>query len=157
MAVAATVAHRVRRGALAGAGAAAVWAAQQPLDKRLFACDYDDVQLLGKAITRSRGWYPLGLALHVANGACFGAVYASIAPHVRLAPWLRGLLAGMAEHVGLWPLTRLVDRHHPASGELPALSGNRRAFAQATWRHAIFGLALGAAVSDMPPARSSGS
>ena len=28
--------------------AAGVWAAQQPLDKRVFECGYDDVELLGK-------------------------------------------------------------------------------------------------------------
>ena len=38
---------RTLRGALAGAAAAAVWAAQQPLDKRVFGVDYDDVELLG--------------------------------------------------------------------------------------------------------------
>ena len=34
---------RTLRGALAGATAAAVWAAQSPLDKRVFGVDYDDV------------------------------------------------------------------------------------------------------------------
>ena len=38
---------RTLRGALAGAIAAAAWAAQQPLDKRAFGSDYDDVELLG--------------------------------------------------------------------------------------------------------------
>ena len=45
------------RGALAGALAAGVWAAQMPLDKRVFASDFDDVELLGKAFTR-RSWWP---------------------------------------------------------------------------------------------------
>jgi hypothetical protein len=49
----------------------------------------------------------------------------------------------MAEHLGLWPLGQLVDRYHPARKELTPLWGNRRAFAQATWRHLIFGLVLG--------------
>jgi hypothetical protein len=51
--------------------------------------------------------------------------------------------AGLAEHVGLWPLGRASDRFHPARRELPKLAGNRRAFAQATWRHALFGIVLG--------------
>ena len=38
---------RTLRGALAGAAAAAVWAAQQPLDQRVFGVDYDDAELLG--------------------------------------------------------------------------------------------------------------
>ena len=36
------------RGALAGGIAAGLWALQQPLDKRLFASRYDDVELLGR-------------------------------------------------------------------------------------------------------------
>ena len=58
---------------------------------------------------------------------------------------MRGLTAAMAENFGFWPLGRLIDRFHPARHELPRLGGNRRALAQATWRHAIFGLALGVA------------
>jgi hypothetical protein len=49
----------------------------------------------------------------------------------------------MAEHLGLWPLTRVTDRVHPARDDLPALWGNRRAFAQATWRHLLFGIVVG--------------
>ena len=50
----------------------------------------------------------------------------------------------MAENFGSWPLGRLVDRHHPARRELEPLQGNRRALAAATWRHALFGVLLGA-------------
>jgi hypothetical protein len=57
---------------------------------------------------------------------------------------LRGILAGMAEHVAFWPAGRLVDSHHPARRDLTPLWGNRRAFAQAAWRHALFGAVLGA-------------
>src|SRR5215208_2269146 len=80
-----TVAHmavdrtRTLRGALAGATAAAVWAAQQPLDQRVFGCPYDDVELLGRLVTDGRAAYPIGLALHVVNGAVFGAAYANAA------------------------------------------------------------------------------
>nr|MBA2630185.1 hypothetical protein [Thermoleophilaceae bacterium] len=49
----------------------------------------------------------------------------------------------MAEHLALWPLGALVDRYHPARKELEPLWGNRRAFAQAAWRHLLFGLVLG--------------
>jgi hypothetical protein len=134
---------RTARGALAGALAAGVWAAQQPLDKRAFACDYDDVELLGKAVTRGPSWLPVGLALHVSNGAVFGAVYANVAPLVPIPAWARGPLAGLLEHVGLWPLVSVTDRVHPARGDVPALAGNPRAFAQATWRHLLFGAVLG--------------
>ena len=58
---------------------------------------------------------PPGLAIHMANGAAFGAVYALRAPAApgpaRSWPaWPPAL----AEHVALWPLGALVDRHHPA-------------------------------------------
>ena len=68
-------ATRTLRGALAGATAAAVWAAQQPLDKRVFGVDYDDAELLGRLVraAAARRRSPVGLALHVANGALFGA------------------------------------------------------------------------------------
>ncbi len=134
---------RTLRGALCGAVAAAVWALQQPLDKVLFGSRYDDVELLGKAVTRGEGSYPIGLAMHMGNGAAFGAVYALVAPTVPLPPSLRGPAAGLLEHSLLWPLVGFTDRLHPARKELPKLAGNRRAFAQATWRHLLFGLVLG--------------
>jgi hypothetical protein len=136
---------RTLRGALAGATAASVWALQQPLDKRVFGCSYDDVELLGKVVTRGSAWPVAGLALHVQNGALFGAVYANVIPPARArVPGVAcGIAAGLAEHVGLWPAGRLTDRFHPARRELPRLTGNRRAFWQATWRHLLFGVLLG--------------
>jgi hypothetical protein len=134
---------RTLRGAVSGAVAAAVWSLQQPLDKVIFASRYDDVELLGKALTRGEGWRAAGLALHVGNGAAFGAVYANVASALPLPPALRGPAAGLAEHVALWPLVAITDRLHPARGELPTLRGNRNAFMQAAWRHLLFGLILG--------------
>jgi xanthosine utilization system XapX-like protein len=134
---------RTLRGAVSGAIAAAVWALQQPLDKLVFQCSYDDVELLGKAVVSGDAWYPAGLALHMGNGALFGLVYATVAPRMPLPPALRGPAAGLAEHVGLWPLVGLTDRLHPARQQLPRLGGNRRAFAQAAWRHLLFGFVLG--------------
>jgi len=136
---------RALRGALAGAVAAAVWAAQQPLDKQAFGVDYDDAELLGAALTRERGTpatFAVGLAVHVANGAVFGAVYARLAPSVPGPAVARGAAAGMAEHLATWPLTRLLHLH-PAGGEFPPLWGSRAAFAQATYRHLLFGALLG--------------
>src|SRR6187551_3332974 len=95
-------ATRTLRGALAGAAAAAVWAAQQPLDKRVFGVDYDDAELLG-----------------------------------RLAR-VRGAAAGLAEHLATWPGTLVIDRLS-LGRDLPKLWGDPRAFAQATWRHLLFG------------------
>ena len=89
---------------------------EQPLDQRLF--DY------------------------VQNGAILGAAYARLKPSQPGSALLRGLLAGLVEHVATWPLTVLFDRYHPARKELPKLA-NRRAFGQATIRHAVYGIVLG--------------
>jgi hypothetical protein len=134
---------RTVRGAVAGAVAAGVWALQQPLDRRVFGVPYDDTELLGKAVTRGRAWPAAGLALHLLNGAAFGALYANAAPRVPLPSWARGPAAGLVEHVATWPGTVLTDRLHPARDELPKLSADPAAFAQATWRHLLFGVVLG--------------
>ena len=134
---------RTTRGALAGLGAAAVWAAQQRLDMRVFGVPYDDTELLGKAVTRGPAWPLVGTAMHLANGAVFGAVYANIAPRMPLPAWAKGPVAALVENTLLWPLVAVTDRVHPARDELPALGGNAAAFAQATWRHLLFGVVLG--------------
>jgi hypothetical protein len=134
---------RTARGAIAGAVAAGVWALQQPLDQRVFGVDYDDTELLGKLVTRGRAWPVAGLAMHVANGAAFGAVYAGVSRRVPLPSWARGPAAAMAEHVGSWPLLLVTDRIHPARAEMPTIGTSARAFAQAAWRHLLFGIVLG--------------
>lgn len=131
------------RGAIAGAAAASVWAAQIPLDKRAFGSDFDDVELLGKALTRRRAWPAVGWALHVQNGAVLGALYAQLAPRMPLPSWARGPAAALVENVTTWPLTALTDRVHPARRELPTVFTSGRAFAQSTWRHVVFGVVLG--------------
>ena len=133
---------RTLRGALAGAAAAALWAAQEPLDRRAFGVPYSDVELLGRTVARRR-WRPAGTAMHVANGALFGALYARVAPSLPGPAWGRGLAGGMAEHLATWPTTALVGRLHPQGHRFPRLWGSHAAFAQATWRHALFGVVLG--------------
>ena len=135
--------RRTLGGALAGSIAAGAWAAQQPLDKRVFGTRYDDVELLGKAVTRGPAWPAAGLAIHLANGAAFGAAYALARPFIPGPPQVAAVVASMVENFGFWPLAPLIDRHHPARSELEELRGNRRALAQATWRHLLFGLVLG--------------
>jgi hypothetical protein len=131
------------RGALAGAVATVVMTLEQPLDKRLFDSKYDDVEILGRLVTRGEDWQPVGFALHVQNGAILGAGYARLSPSLPGPAALRGLLGGLIEHVATWPMTALVDRYHPARKQLPKLAGNPRAFCQATIRHAVFGVVLG--------------
>lgn len=136
--------RRSFNGALAGGIAAAVWAAQQPADKRAFGCEYDDVELLGRAVTGGDGWPLPGLLLHLQNGAVFGTVYAQLARFLPGPSALGGAGIASVEHLATWPLVALVDRHHPHRRRLPKLHGNRRAFWQAWYRHALYGLILGA-------------
>jgi hypothetical protein len=144
--------RRTVNGGLAGAVAAAVWAAQQPLDKRVFGTDYDDVEILGKLVTRGPGWPAAGLAIHMVNGAAFGAVYSLARPFIPGPPLAAAAFAALAENIASWPAGALVDRHHRARGELETLSGNRRALAQATWRHLVFGIVLGELERRLNPA-----
>src|SRR4051794_38821012 len=135
-----------RRAALAGAAAATAWAALQPLDKRVFGCHYSDVALLGKAVTRSRLWPVAGLAVHATNGAAFGVAFRELQVRTGYEPRRLALALALAEHVVLYPLNAVVDAAHPASGEQGVPKGmvtSPRAFAQATYRHVLFGLVLG--------------
>lgn len=122
-----------------------MWGLLEPIDRRLLRCDYSDVLLLGKAVTRGRLAWPVGFAIHAANGALFGLAFdpARRRLQVRKKPLALGL--AIAEHVALYPLAYFVDRYHPARGEdgIPPLLTNGRAFAQATLRHVVFGIVLG--------------
>jgi hypothetical protein len=137
--------HPRLRAVGAGAVAALVWGALEPLDRRIFRHDYSDVAVLGKAFTQGPGWRPLGFAIHALNGAIFGLIYYEIARRVSRDPRRLALDLALLEHLTLFPTGQLVDRHHPARGEpgverlfsLPALG-------QATIRHALFGKLLGA-------------
>lgn len=105
--------------------------------------DYSDVELVGKAVTRGPEWPAVGLAIHMANGAAFGAIYSLIKPFLPGPPVARATMVAMAENFATWPLVSLAERAHPARKDLPQLWGNPRALAQATWRHALFAVVLG--------------
>jgi hypothetical protein len=131
--------------ALAGAVAATAWGLLEPVDKRLFRSDYSDITLLGSLVTRGRLARPAGFAIHVLNGAVFGLVFDQVQKRVSTDKRSLALGMAMAEHIGLYPLCYFVDRFHPARGEegIPPLFTSGRAFAQATVRHALFGVLLG--------------
>ena len=133
------------RAAAAGAVAAVVWGLQEPLDQLVFHCDYSDITVLGKAVTRGRGWRAAGFAIHAVNGAIFGLAFDEIRRRVKADPQKLAVAAAVGEHLTLYPLCYFIDRRHPARGEpgIPPLLTNPRAFAQATWRHALFGYVLG--------------
>jgi hypothetical protein len=110
------------RAALAGAIAATVWGLQEPLDRRVFRCDYSDVRLVG------------GLPVHALNGALFGLAFAAVRRRTNVEPRRLALALAVAEHTALWPLVGLFDRE---------LAKSPRAFAQGAYRHILFGLVLG--------------
>jgi hypothetical protein len=116
------------RAAAAGSVAAVIWGLQEPLDQRVFRCDYSDVLFLG------RGRRSLGFAVHIANGALFGVAFDAVRRRVDVDQRRLALALALGEHVALWPFISLVDRK---------LVTSPRAFAQATYRHALFGLVLG--------------
>lgn len=132
------------RAALAGVAAATAWGVVEPIDRRVFGCDYSDIAVLGKALTRGH-WRLAGFALHAANGALFGVAYDEVRKRAAVEPRRLALVMALAEHVTLYPLTYFVDRLHPARGEdgVPPLLTNARAFGQATVRHTTFGVVLG--------------
>ena len=133
------------KAAAAGAAAATAWGFLEPLDQRLLHYGYSDIALLGKAVTRGRGWRPLGFAIHALNGAVFGLAYERLRRAAPASPTRLAVGMAIGEHLALYPLNAFVDRWHPARGEpgLPPLLSSPRAFTQATWRHVVFGLLLG--------------
>jgi len=130
------------RGAFAGIAAATAWAAAEPLGRRLAGppMSYSDVRLLGAPLAGKR-CRPVGLALHLGNGAVFGAVFRLLGGR----GWKQGLAAAQAENVALWPAMAVVDRLHPErrSGAWPPLVTNGRVFAYEVAMHAVFGVTLG--------------
>ena len=140
--------HPRSRAIAAGVAGTLLWAALEPIDRRVFRHDYSDVAVLGKTFTRGRGWLPLGLAIHAVNGAVFGLVYYELAERLGRDRRRLALELTLLEHLALFSTGALVDRRHPARGE-PGLAKlfSLRAFGQATFRHALFGKVLGTLAS----------
>jgi hypothetical protein len=118
---------RLRAGT-AGAFAAIVWGLQEPLDRRVFRCAYSDVELLGL------GRRSVGFVVHAANGVLFGLAFDAVRQRVDVEQTRLAVALALAEHIALWPLMAVVDRE---------LVRSPRAFAQSTYRHALFGVILG--------------
>lgn len=129
------------RGALAGVVAAAAWGAAEPALGRALRVPYSDIRLLGAVVTTGQGWKRAGLALHLVNGALFGAVFERLGGR----GVARALVAAQVENAALWPGMAVVDRYHPdrKSGAWPPLLCNGRVFAYEVAMHALFGLVLG--------------
>jgi hypothetical protein len=126
------------RGAVAGAVATVVMTLEQPLDKRLFDSKYNDVEILGKLVTRGNHWQPIGFTLHVQNGAILGAAYA------RLKPSLPGPAVSTLALRSQAPTSpaRARSTHIEQSSDCPRLServprfGERRSCSRLAWSKA---------------------
>lgn len=129
------------RGATAGIVAAAVWAAGEPALRRLAGTPYSDVRLLGRLATGGRAWPVAGLALHLANGALFGASFGRLG----LRGTKAGIVAAELENLALWPAFVVVDRIHPdrRNGNWPSLLRSPRVATYEVAAHALFGFVLG--------------
>src|SRR4051795_9355993 len=104
------------RAALAGAVAATVWGLQEPLDRRVFRCDYSDVRLVG------------GLGVHALNGALFGLAFDFVRRRTSVEERRLAIGLALAEHTLLWPVLALIE---------PEIVRKPRAFAQGMYRHAL--------------------
>jgi hypothetical protein len=110
--------------------------------QRIFGTEYSDVRLLGRVATRGRAWPVAGLAVHLANGAVFGAAFEKAG----LGGVRAGVAAAQIENAALWPAMAVVDRIHPdrRDGTWPPLLTNKRVAAYEVAAHALFGAVLGA-------------
>jgi hypothetical protein len=130
------------RGAAAGAFAAAVWTAAEPVLKRAFGTPYADSELLSAFVTRGRLEPLVRVVSHSAVGAGFGYAFAAAGGRgVR-----QGVAAALVENALFWPALTVFDRIHPRrrDGTWPKLATNPRVFAQSSAGHALFGAVLGA-------------
>ena len=127
------------RGISAGIAAAAVWAAAEPaLGRALGVPWYSDRRLLGGLLRVSP---ETSIAVHLANGALFGATFERLGFRGPAS----GVLMGQLESFGLWPFMAVIDRVHEdrRSGDWPPLARNGRVFAYEVAVHALFGAVLG--------------
>lgn len=122
------------RPAVAGASAAALWAAAELPLSRALDTGFTDVRLLARCsgLGGRRGTVA-GIGIHLANGAAFGVAFAALGG--------RGVRAGFAaaeiEGAVLWPMMRMLDPEH----------FTKRVFAQEAVTHGLFGVVVGGASS----------
>jgi hypothetical protein len=92
-------------------------------------------------VTRGRAWPAAGIALHVANGALFGAAFSRLGLRGPKA----GVVAAQVENLALWPAFVVVDRVHPdrRAGNWPQLVRNPRVAVYEITAHGLFGAVLG--------------
>jgi hypothetical protein len=132
--------------ALAGATAAAVWIAAEPITRRLAGGTHRELRLISGLLAGTRSGNALGLAVHLANGAAFGVAFNRLGGRgVRQA-----VGAAQVENAILWPGMAIADRVHPdvRSGRWPRLVSDRGTILQEIGGHLVFGVVLGVLIRD---------
>ncbi len=122
---------------MAGAVGAVAWAGCEPLVRRLCRTPYSDIRMMGRLVTRSGAWLPIGVATHVANGAAFAVLLSRVGVRTPAA----GVMAAELEVALLWPGMVVLDRLHPdrRSGRWPRLLTHRPTIAEQIVVHAVYG------------------
>ena len=134
------------RAAGAGMAGAAAWVLAEPVLHRALGAPHGEVRLVGRMLAPERAWRPVGLAVHLANGAAFGILFNRLGGRGMRA----AVIAAQLENAALWPAMTIVDRRHPdvRSGSWPPLARNPRAVAHEVAGHLVFGLVLGGLLGD---------
>jgi len=137
---------RTLRAAAAGAAAAGFWAAAEPGLRRFSHSPHSEPRLVGRMLAPERFWLPVGLSVHVLNGAVFGVVFDRLGGR----GILRAVAAAQIENACLWPTLLVFDALHPdvRDGTWPELFGDRRVLVHEVAGHVVFGVALGALLRD---------
>lgn len=130
------------RAALAGAGAAATWAALEPALRRVCRTPYSDIQILGRLVARGRLMEPAGVALHIANGAGAGIALQRLGA----TTVARAVLAAEVETATFWPGIFVLERIHPIVAEKKwprPLVTHAPTIVEQVLAHALFGATFG--------------
>jgi hypothetical protein len=137
---------RTLRAAAAGAVAAGLWAAAEPGLRRFTHAPHSEPRLVGRMLAPERCWLPVGLGVHLLNGAAFGLLFDRLGGR----GIVRAVAAAQVENACLWPTLLVVDALHPdvSDGSWPELFGDRRVLVHEVAGHAMFGVALGILLRD---------
>ena len=78
------------------------------LGSALLVCLVVASAFLGALLTARERWRRVGIVMHLANGAFFGATFARMGR----GGWRQGLIAAELENLVLWPTMAVFDRIH---------------------------------------------
>jgi hypothetical protein len=137
---------RTFKAAAAGVVAAGIWAASEPLLRRHTHAVHSEPRLVGGVLAPEPFTAPVGLAVHLVNGAIFGVAFHRLGGR----GVVQAVAAAQLENALLWPALIVFDDLHPdvRSGAWPPLLTDRRALAHEVAGHVVFGVVLGALVRD---------